>query len=236
MALVSPQFTYSHQRLPGLDLSQFAHFFDQLVPDQHISGNYRLRRYSRFNGQLKKLQHKSFFQSKTINYLNGGVNREFEALENALLQLPQFEQLIQTVGHFFGYNPKKTTIGVHQIRVLCSSDETGQPVPEGIHQDGFDLIAMCCVAKHNVSGAESQIFTDPEAPPVYRCTMEPGDIIYCNDRNLYHYASPVEPANKGLIGYRDMFVITVSLDGQQWQETTDSISTTSGDSFQPLPA
>ena len=237
--MLAPDFTFSHQRLPGLDLEQFAPFFHQLAPDQHVNGNFRFRRYSRFTatpGHLRKLEHEAFVQSKQVNYLNGDIARKFDELEQPLICLPQFEQLIQTVNHFFDYDPARTVLGIHQIRITCSEGEQGLPVPEGIHQDGFDLIALCCVARHNVAGAETQLYRTPEEKPVYNCVMEPGDIIYCNDRTLYHYTSPIEPAPDCSEGYRDMFVLTVSLGEQQWQTTSEtSTSRLSGNSFQPLP-
>ena len=240
MALITPGFTFSHQRLSCLDLTAFSESFHRLAPDQHVDGNYRSRRYSQFTGPataLKKLDHESFIQSKKVNYLNGDIERQFSELDSSLVSQPQFEQLIQTVSHFFGFNPNKTTLGVHQIRVTCSGHEKGLPVPEGIHQDGFDLIAICCIARHNVQGAETELFNNPAEKAVYACTMQPGDIIYCNDRKMYHYASPIEVGSNEEEGYRDIFVITVSLNGQQWQETTSEQATNESDNnFQPLPA
>lgn len=240
MPLIDPDFTFSHQHLSSVDLNVFSDSFNQLIPDQHVDGQYRYRRYSRLTGSLDNpqcLDDLPFFQSKTVNYLNGDIDRCFEALEGAVIELPQFKQLMQSIGDFFGFDPAKTILGVHQIRVVCTSDETGCPVPEGIHQDGFDLIAMCCIAKCNIEGAESQIFNDPKLPALYQCTMEPGDIIYCNDRTMYHYASPVKPECPGFEGYRDMFVITVSLSEQQWQPSAkDSTSTPYENNFQHLNA
>lgn len=237
--MLAPDFTFSHQRLPGLDLEQFAPFFRQLAPDQHVDGNYRFRRYSRFTGvpgHLRKLGHEAFVQSKQENYLSGNIARDFDELEQPLICLPPFEQLIQTVNLFFGYDPARTVLGIHQIRITCSEGEAGLPVPEGIHQDGFDLIAMCCAARHNVSGAETRLYRTPEEKPVYNCVLEPGDIIYCNDRSLFHYTSPIKPAPGHFRGYRDMFVLTVSLGEQQWKTTSESsTSRLSDNSFPPLP-
>ena len=239
MAIISPGFTFSHQRLSSLDLTAFSKFFERLSPDKHVDGNYRLRRYSLFTGpahKLKRLPYEYFMQSKKVNYLYGGIKRQFNELETSLTALPQFEQLIQTIEHFFGFNPDKTTLGVHQIRITCSGQEKGLPVPEGIHQDGFDLIAICCIARYNVQGAETELYKNPEEDPVYNCTMQPGDIIYCNDRKMYHYTSPIEVGSKATSGFRDMFVVTVSLNEQQWQETaTDTSQDLTENSFLPLP-
>ena len=223
-SLITPDFTFSHQRLSGIDLSVFSDSFNRLTPDPHIEGNFRLRGYSRFTGHplhLKRLDHTQFAQSRDINPLYGDISRDFAALEDSLIVLPQFEQVVYTIARFFGFNPYLTTLGIHQIRIICSGQEQGLPVPEGIHKDGFDLIALCCINRQGVSGAETGIYQDPENEPIYTCTMQPGDIIYCNDRRLYHYTSPIQPISEDSQGFRDMFVVTVSLDGQPWQATTN---------------
>ena len=59
----SPDFTFSHQRLTGIELSAFAPSFQQLPPDPHIKGDYRLRRYSQLTGHplhLRRLDHQKF--------------------------------------------------------------------------------------------------------------------------------------------------------------------------------
>ena len=215
--LVLPDFTFSHQKLPNIDLSAFSQSFNNLSPDPHIEGDFRLRGYSRFSGHppnLKHLRHQEFVQSKDINSLYGGICRDFAELDDSLIALPQFEQMIQSVIEFFGLPPDKTILGVHQIRIVCSTEKQGLPVPEGVHQDGFDLIALCCISRQDVSGAETRLYEDPKCDPLYTCTLQPGDIIYCNDRNLYHYTSPIQPVFDDKEGSRDMFVVTVSLDGQ----------------------
>ena len=239
MALIAPGFTFSHQRMPGIDVEQFADSFTQLPPDPHVEGNFRRRKYSRFTGHplhLRRLSHESFEQSSEINQTYGDIERDFEPIDESVTELPQFEQLIHTIARFFGFNPYCTTLGVHQIRIVCTGDEHGLPVPEGIHQDGFDLIALCCIKRQGVTGAETRLYQSPEEASVYNCTMGPGDIIYCNDRSMYHYTSPIQPVSEDHHGFRDMFVVTVSLDGQQWQETTGSTSIESDNNFQPLPA
>ncbi|WP_157673465.1 2OG-Fe dioxygenase family protein [Endozoicomonas ascidiicola] len=215
MSFVTSEFTFSHERLKNIDLNAFSDSFKVLVPDQYVEGNYRLRRYSQFTGQadsLKKLPHSRFVQSKSVNYLSGDIQREYPDLESDLVEATQFKALIKEVSDYFCFNPDKTVLGVHQIRILCSGSDEGVPVPEGIHQDGFDLIAICCIARHDIEGAETQLFQDPDGEPIYKCIMQPGDVIYCNDRKLYHYTAPIHASSSANVnGYRDVFVITVSL-------------------------
>ncbi len=47
-----------------------------------------------------------------------------------------------------GYNTDY--IFVHQIRVYVSEDTVVNPVPEGIHRDGYNFIGMCVVNRENI--------------------------------------------------------------------------------------
>ena len=72
MALISPDFTFSHQQLTDLDLNAFAPFFANLAADPYVKGDFRFRRYSRFTGPaLERLPYNDFVQSRSINYLSG---------------------------------------------------------------------------------------------------------------------------------------------------------------------
>ncbi|MBO9482154.1 2OG-Fe dioxygenase family protein [Salinisphaera sp. G21_0] len=238
MALISPDFTFSHQRLTDLDLNAFAPFFANLAADPYVSGHYRFRRYSRFTGPaecLERLPHDDFVQSRSVNYLSGDILREFAEIEPALTELPEFQSLFRQVNGFFGLDPARTVYGVHQIRITCSGADHGLPVPEGIHQDGFDLIAIICTDRKNVEGAETGIFYHPEQKPAYSATLLPGDIVYCNDRRVYHYTSALQVSSGEVSGHRDVFVITVTLEDEQWKNSiTQPASSASESNFQPL--
>lgn len=238
MALITPDFTFSHQRLTDLDLNAFAPFFVNLAADPYVNGDYRFRRYSQFTGPaecLEKLPHDDFVQSRAVNYLNGDILRAFAEIEPALTELPAFQYLFRQVNGFFGLDPARTVYGVHQIRITCSGSDQGLPVPEGIHQDGFDLIAILCVARKNIEGAETGIFYHPDQKPAFSTTLMPGDIVYCNDRRVYHNTSAIQASNGVGSGHRDVFVITVTLRDEQWKTSTrQPISNASDSSFQPL--
>lgn len=238
MAVISPDFTFSHQRLTDLDLNAFAPFFANLAADRYVSGHYRFRRYSRFTGpaeRLERLPHDDFVQSRSVNYLSGDILREFAEIEPTLTELPEFQSLLRQVNGFFGLDPARTVYGVHQIRVTCSGDDHGLPVPEGIHQDGFDLIAIICTDRKNVEGAETGIFYHPEQKPAYSATLLPGDIVYCNDRRVYHYTSALQVSSGQVSGHRDVFVITVTLEDEQWKNSIPQpASSVSESNFQPL--
>ena len=78
------------------------------------------------------------------------------------------------------------------------------------HQDGFDFITIACVARHGVDGARTEVYPAPEAPAVYSHELAPGEVVFCNDRAVYHYTTPVHPAGPEP-GHRDVFVVTARI-------------------------
>ncbi len=208
--LQNTDFDYKVQRLSSFPEAVFAPFFTRLPRDPYIQGNFRKRRFSRFRGppeNLTRLDHKFFEQSARVNKLAGGVKRDFEELEAGLIDLPEFKVLVAKFVDFSKVDPVTTELGVHQIRVVASPDEQGEPTPEGIHQDGFDFVGIFCIKRRNLIGAETHLYSDPEKPPIFAKELQPGEFVLVNDRKLFHYTSALYPETSGE-GVRDVFVMT----------------------------
>jgi hypothetical protein len=161
--LTSPlsAFDYKLQMLAGLDKASFEPFFANLPVDPYIQGHFRRRRFSRFTGRpesLERLEHKYFVQSAQVNKLAGGVKRDFPELDDRLAELPDFQRLIAAFIDFSKIDPLVCEMGVHQIRIIASRDEQGEPAPEGIHQDGFDYVGIFCIKRHAISGGETHLY------------------------------------------------------------------------------
>lgn len=202
-------FTFSLHQL-DLDLAAFAPAFDRLPPDHYITGDFRYRRLSRFRAAApyEHLPHQTFMQSGYVNRLLGNIQREYDEIEDSLIAHHAFRTLLDTYTAFFG-TTAAMVLGVHQIRIRCAGDHTGEPAPEGIHQDGFDWIGIFCLARQGVEGGLTQLFDDPHQPPVFSKALRPGDAVFVNDRRTWHYTTPVAPSGPGE-GHRDVFVITAA--------------------------
>ena len=210
--LTSPltAFDYKLQMLAGLDTASFEPFFADLPVDPYIQGHFRRRRFSRFTGtpeNLHRLEHKYFLQSSQVNKLAGGVKRDFPELDERLLELSDFQRLIEAFIDFSKIDPLVREMGVHQIRIVASRNEQGEPAPEGIHKDGFDFVGIFCIKRQAISGGETHLYRAKDQPPIFDKILQPGEFVMVNDRTLYHYASPVAPEGAGQ-GERDVFVIT----------------------------
>lgn len=204
-------FEYRVEKLSHLHVEAFAPFFERLPRDPYVNGNYRRRRFSRFQGQpdrLTRLEHKYFEQSSTVNKLAGGIKRDFAELEDDLMNLPEFQRLVAVFIDAARIDPNAVEVGIHQIRIVAEAGQQGEPAPEGIHQDGFDFVGIFCLRRENVTGAETHLYTGPQQrPPLFAKELQPGEFVLVNDRSLYHYTSAVRPAGEGQ-GIRDVFVMT----------------------------
>ena len=203
-------FDYKLEKFAALNAATFEPFFANLPVDPYIQGKFRRRRFSRFTGtpeNLHRLEHKYFIQSTQVNQLAGGVKRDFPELDENLIQVPEFQTLVAAFIDFSKIDPMVTEMGVHQIRIVASKNEQGEPAPEGIHQDGFDFVGIFVIQRRDITGAETHLYRTKDQPPVFNKVLQPGEFVMVNDRSHYHYTNAVAPTGDGE-GVRDVFVFT----------------------------
>ncbi|MEH2302080.1 MAG: 2OG-Fe dioxygenase family protein [Nostoc sp.] len=202
-------FLFTLRKVNSVNLEGFKPFFSNMPIDPYIKGNYRSRRLSRFTvsgNELIKLPHGHFFQSKEYNRLVGDVKREFAELDDALIELDIFRNLVLAFTDSCKLHPE-AEIGVHQIRIICSPDNSGNPAPEGIHQDGTDFIGIFSVNRDNIEGGETHLYTAKKEKPVFSKVLNPGELLLVNDHDFFHFANPIKPQTNAQ-GSWDVFVLT----------------------------
>ena len=165
------------------------------------------RRYSLIDTNTFRVYGTKFLQSKEYNRTkNGGIIRKYESLN--LCQ----EECFRTVINYF-VTQIRTLSGiecnkcmVHQIRVEVNNDSV-TPVPEGIHQDGYNYVGIMCVSRFNIMGGINKIYTLNEEE-VYSTMLKEGEMIIMNDRKVKHYVSNILRVNPSTNAYRDVLVIS----------------------------
>ncbi|MCW1889034.1 2OG-Fe dioxygenase family protein [Vibrio chagasii] len=68
----------------------------------------------------------------------------------------------------------------------CHFEERAQVAPEGVHQDGFDHIALIGVNRHNIVGGEIMLYQDSHEAPFFRKVLEDGEVAMLADSKLWH--------------------------------------------------
>ncbi|MFN6564126.1 MAG: 2OG-Fe dioxygenase family protein [Nostoc sp. ChiSLP01] len=202
-------FLFTLRKVNSINVEGFKPFFRNMPIDPYIKGNYRSRRLSRFivaEDRLVKLPHGYLFQSKEYNPLLGDIKREFAELEDALIELDIFRNLVLAFHDSCKLHPE-AEIGVHQIRTICSPDNLGNPAPEGIHQDGTDFIGIFAVDRDNIQGGETHLYAAKREKPVFSKILNSGELLLVNDHDFFHFTTPIKPEIAAQ-GSRDVFVLT----------------------------
>ena len=147
-----------------------------------------------------------FMQTKSLNQYLGEVQRTYQSIsEETCIYLE--EQLLPEMQRKVGLD--KFKFGVHQIRIIANDELMGKPAPEGIHQDGFDYVCVCCTATHNLTGGNSILVKNISRDKlILDRILKPGECLLFDDKEYAHYVSPIVPKLPGL-AYRDVFVITI---------------------------
>ncbi|MBE9058637.1 2OG-Fe dioxygenase family protein [Sphaerospermopsis sp. LEGE 08334] len=202
-------FLFTLRKVNSINTEGFQPFFQNLPVDPYIKGKYRSRRLSRVmvaENKLIKLSHGYLCQSREYNPLLGDIKREFAELEDGLIELEIFKNLVLAFIDSCKLHPE-AEIGIHQIRTTCSPGHLGNPAPEGIHQDGTDFIGIFSVGRDNIKGGETHLYTAKKEKPVFHKILQPGELLLVNDHEFFHFTSPIKSENPAP-GTRDVFVLT----------------------------
>ncbi|PSU15302.1 2OG-Fe dioxygenase family protein [Photobacterium kishitanii] len=190
-------------------VNELAPSFKYLPHTSHADGEYRLRRYSIIrihNGKIEPLPSTDFVQSNDINHFQGNVVRHFEALDDELIHcggMLEMCKLFQRANTL----PDDQPIEIHQMRIATLDSEVPAS-PEGIHQDGFEHIAVIGIDRHNIKGGEFLVYKDKTASPFLCTTLQHGEMAILADDILWHNAHPIKAIKKHQQGYWDVFVLT----------------------------
>lgn len=190
-------------------IRQLAPSFATLPHTEHADGKYRLRRYSVIqyrDDQVVSVGKNEFVQSEDINHFQGDIVRQFEPILTETLDSEGMREVCEL---FMQANelPNGQEIEIHQIRVTAIYDET-QVAPEGVHQDGFDHIALVSIDRHNIVGGDIMLYNDCHEAPFFRKVLDNGEVAILADSKLWHNASPIRSVDHTQEGHMDVFVLT----------------------------
>ena len=181
--------------------------FYYLKPDPYYS-NKRYRAVSLIDIDNKKIIGNTFFlQSSEYNSYLGDKLRTYDNIDSNLLKDDSFIFMINEIQKQLTSSGKKYKyLYLHQMRVEVD-DEDINPVPEGIHQDGFNYICLSCVNKYNIETPTNELL-NLNKENILSIKLDSGDSLIINDRKFYHNVGKLKLKNNIYKGYRDVFVFT----------------------------
>ena len=193
------------------DWKTFADSWNDLPLDGFMAdgGRYRRRRFAAFAaqpGEIERKPHQPHWQSRDYNPLNGGVQRWFEPVTDAIADHPVTQGVIRAGQDLFGPGPWH--VELHQFRIEAREGEAGQPTPEGAHRDGVDWVIVMLVDRQNVDSGVTDIFA-PDGTSLGSFTLTaPGDAVFLDDHRVLHGVTPIRPHDPSQPALRDVLVVT----------------------------
>jgi hypothetical protein len=201
------------------DWGSFAASWDDLGVDAYMAdgGRYRRRRFACFraapDGMVRK-PHQPHYQSRDYNPLNGGIQRWFEPVTDAIGEHAALRAILHTCHTLFdgltppAVRPASWHVEIHQFRIEARPGLEGRPTPEGMHRDGVDWVLVLLVSRVNISEGETSI-GDLAMRPLGSFTLtDPLDAAVTDDNRVHHGVTPVAPLDPTQPGHRDVLVVT----------------------------
>ena len=199
----------------------FADSWNDLGLDRFMAdgGRYRRRRFAAFSAGAEAIvrkPHQPHYQSRDYNGLNGGVQRWFEPVLDAVAEHPVTQGVLREGLALFQSLTASSALGppaawhveLHQFRIEAGDDEAGLPTPEGAHRDGVDWVIVMLVDRHNVASGVTDIF-GPDGARLGAFTLEqPRDSVFLDDHRVLHGVTAIHPLEPGAPARRDVLVAT----------------------------
>ncbi len=197
------------------DWDGFARTWDDLGLDTYMAdgGRYRKRRHAAFAvsraGAARKPD-QPHYQSRDYNALNGGIARWFDPIAAAAAESAAFQAILRTCHDLFdGLTPAPAWhVEAHQFRIEARPGQSGQPTPEGMHQDGVDWVLVLMIGRVNIASGTTSIH-GLDRTLLGSFTLEaPMDAALVDDHRVFHGVTPVQPLDPEQPAHRDVLVVT----------------------------
>ena len=197
----------------------FAASWDDLGVDTYMAdgGRYRRRRFACFRASpegIARKPHQPHYQSRDYNPLNGGIERWFEPVSDAVGTHPALVAILRGCHRLFDgltpgpLRPPSWHVETHQFRIETRPGQAGRPTPEGMHRDGVDWVLVLLVNRDNIASGETSIHDLARHPLGSFTLAQPLDSALTDDNRVYHGVTPVTPLDPERAGYRDVLVVT----------------------------
>ena len=202
------------------DREGFAATWGDLGVDTYMAdgGRYRRRRFAAFRASsagIVRKPHQPHYQSRDYNQLNGGIERWFEPVTEAVARHPALTAILRTSQALFdrmtpaAVRPAAWHVELHQFRIEAQPGEAGRPTPEGMHRDGVDWVLVLMVRRENIASGETTIYDLVKCPLGSFTLTAPLDSALVDDSRVYHGVTAVTAIDPRVPAYRDVLVVTL---------------------------
>lgn len=199
------------------DWPAFAASWNTLERDAYMAdgGRYRRRRHAVFavarEGGITRSEHQPHWQGLDYNPLNGGIERWFEPIADAIATGASLGTVLAWCRREFDALAgarQDWHVEVHQFRIEAHPDTPGQPTPEGMHRDGVDFVMVLMIGRHNIAQGTTTIHALDRSLLGSFTLAQAFDAALVDDARVFHGVTAVVPVDAALPAYRDVLVVT----------------------------
>ena len=180
---------------------------DEWYSIPNVQRNRAFARFERADGIWTLLSDQRFFQSEEINSYNGGIQREFQAIDKRLIESRILQKMGEEQASMMGLKDMPMRVNVHQMQIVAiGADASCQATPEGIHRDGHDYVSIVFWRRENVRGGISRVYNESLECKAEFELDEAGEAILINDRIGYHEVTSFDAIDPNKAAFREVFV------------------------------
>ncbi|MFY4719824.1 2OG-Fe dioxygenase family protein [Streptomyces sp. LaBMicrA B280] len=199
-------------------VAELAREWEHLGADRYLrnGARFRERAYDRFfflprTGEVRLHPHRPYFQSEGANGYAGGIQRDVAPLSRSTVDNPLLTRLLRDDFARFpvedGRLDEPWDVQCHQFRIIGTPEELGEPTPEGPHRDEVDYGAIHLMGRLNVTGGESQVYSEGEELLAEFCLRDRMDTMFWADRKILHAVRPVGARDESRPAVRDVLIL-----------------------------
>ena len=192
-----------------------ARSWDDLGLDLYMAdgGRYRRRRHAAFRADVESIvrkPHQPHYQSRDYNALNGGIARWFDPVLPEVAESAALQAILRLFTRLFdGLTPAPSWhVEAHQFRIEAWPGQSGQPTPEGMHQDGVDWVLVLMIGRENIASGVTSIHGLDRALLGSFTLEAPMDAALLDDHRVFHGVTAVQPLDPAAPAHRDVLVLT----------------------------
>ncbi len=216
--VIIPKINFRIPKSLDIHKKQFKKEWGKLGKDNFLESgkSFRYRRFRYFyfspvSGEILPFAPTPYYQPAEINNYAGSIDRKFDSIKNKTINNPFLQELIkfdfQQLPVSMNEKSDPWMVDIHQIRIIATSNENGEPTPEGIHHDENDFIWIHLIKRKNVSGGINSIYSNDQKL-LGDCTLNKNmDSIVLWDPKVMHAVTSIYPKDISKNAIRDVLLI-----------------------------
>ncbi len=197
---------------------KFDKSWESLKVDTYLKDgkNFRYRKFRYFyflpaTEKITPFAPTPYYQPSEINEYAQGIDRKFDTMIEEVIANTFFHELLKFDFLQLPVRQQKKSepwlVDIHQVRIVATEAESGEPTPEGVHHDENDFVCIHLIKRENIKGGLNGVYSNNKEL-LKSCTLTNNlDSIILWDPKVMHGVTSTYPAQTNKRAFRDVLLI-----------------------------